>query len=86
MPIVSVFFGIVIRVYHADHNPPHFHASYGEHEAIIEIATGKVLDGSLPPRAKKLVGEWRRLNQKSLLAAWSAAAALKAPKRIRGLE
>ncbi len=86
MPIVSVFFGIVIRIYHADHNPPHFHASYGEHDAIIEISTGTLLDGSLPPRARKLVEEWRRLNQKPLQTAWIAATAFKAPKRIRGLE
>ena len=62
MPIVSVFFGIVIRLYHANHNPPHFHASYGEHEAIIEIKSGKLLGGKLPPKGQKLVEEWRKMH------------------------
>lgn len=39
MPTISVFFGILIRMYYDDHNPPHFHAYYGEHEAIIAIQT-----------------------------------------------
>ncbi len=86
MPIVSIFFGIVIRLYHGDHNPPHFHASYGDFEAIIEIKSGKVIEGKLPPKATKLVEEWRRKNLSELNSAWAAVAALKAPKRIKGLE
>lgn len=86
MPIISVFFGIVIRLYHGDHNPPHFHASYGEFEAIIEISTGKVIQGKLPPKGKKLVEEWRKKNQKALSSAWTAAVSMKMPKKIRGLE
>ena len=42
MPILSTFFGIVIRMFHGDHNPPHFHAYYSEDEAIIEINSGKI--------------------------------------------
>ncbi|MBK7963549.1 MAG: DUF4160 domain-containing protein [Bdellovibrionales bacterium] len=86
MPIVSIFFGIVIRLYHGDHNPPHFHAGYGDFEAIIEIKSGKVIEGKLPPKATKLVEEWRRKNLSELNSAWAAVAALKAPKRIKGLE
>ncbi len=86
MPILSVFFGIVIRVYHADHNPPHFHASYGEFEAIIEIESGKFLDGKLPPKGKKLVEEWRRKNLRQIKAAWTSVVSMKAPKKIKGLE
>ncbi len=37
MPEVSRFYGIVIRMYFADHFPPHFHAEYGEREALIGI-------------------------------------------------
>jgi hypothetical protein len=86
MPIVSVFFGIVIRLYHADHNPPHFHATYGDFEAIIEVKTGKILGGSLPPKGRKLVEEWRKLHVSELNAAWLAVSAMKTPKRIKGLE
>jgi hypothetical protein len=45
MPIVSIFLGIVIRMFHDDHPPPHFHAAYGEYAAVIDIATGGVLGG-----------------------------------------
>lgn len=86
MPIVSVFFGIVIRLYHGDHNPPHFHATYGEFEAIIDIKSGKIIQGSLPPKAKKLVDEWRRLHIGELVTAWSAVSTMKLPKKIKGLE
>jgi hypothetical protein len=51
MPIISIFFGIVIRMYHSEHPPPHFHASYQGFEALISIDDARVLAGSLPKRA-----------------------------------
>ena len=81
-----IFFGIVIRPYHGDYNPPHFHATYGEFEAIIEIKSGKIIQGKLPPKAFKLVEEWRKKYLSELNSAWVAVAAMKAPKRIKGLE
>ncbi|HRJ20009.1 MAG TPA: DUF4160 domain-containing protein [Bryobacteraceae bacterium] len=48
MPEVCRFFGIVIRMYYNDHDPAHFHAEYGEHEALVEIETLAVLRGGLP--------------------------------------
>ncbi len=86
MPIISVFFGIAIRLYHNDHNPPHFHASYGDSEVIIEIKTGKILSGKLPPRGLKLVEEWRKKYVIELNSSWNMAVAMKSPKRIKGLE
>ena len=47
MPTLSVFFGIIIRMYFKDHPPPHFHAIYGEHEAKIAIATLELIEGQL---------------------------------------
>ena len=41
-------------MYFKDHAPPHFHAIYAEHEAEVEISTGKVLRGSLPRRSERL--------------------------------
>ena len=55
MPTISEFFGIIIRMYYDEHNPPHFHAYYAEHEAMILIESLTVLKGSLPKRAKALV-------------------------------
>jgi hypothetical protein len=57
MPRVSTFYGIAIYQYYRDHPPPHFHAIYAEAEAAIEIATGAVLAGGLPRRARALVEE-----------------------------
>ena len=86
MPIVSIFFGIVVRMYHDDHSPPHFHATYGEFEAVFEIKTGTLIGGSLTPKARKLVEEWRKKHLAELSAAWNAVTLMKAPKRIKGLE
>ena len=58
MPTLSVFFGIVIRMYYDDHAPPHFHAIYGEFEALIGLDPLEVIDGSLPRRALSLVLDW----------------------------
>ena len=58
MPEVSRFYGIVIRIFYDDHNPPHFHAEYGEHEVLVNINTLALLGGSLPARALGLVTEW----------------------------
>jgi hypothetical protein len=69
MPEISRFFGIVIYIYFREHNPPHFHAVYGETEALIEIKTLGILTGSLPPRALGLVTEWATMHQNELMGA-----------------
>lgn len=70
MPEISRFFGIVIAIYFNDHPPPHFHARYGEHKAKLDIATGVVLEGSMPSRVLALVEEWRQLRRSELEAVW----------------
>ena len=55
---MATFYGIVIAMYGGDHAPAHFHGLYGEHEALIEIATLAIIRGSLPRRAQALVWEW----------------------------
>lgn len=55
MPIISVFFGIVIRMYHDEHPPPHFHAAYQSFEALVGLADGEIIRGSLPKKAARLV-------------------------------
>jgi len=59
MPEISRFYGIIIRMVYNDHNPPHFHVIYQENEAIIDIKTLELLEGSLPKRAKSLAIEHR---------------------------
>lgn len=70
MPEVSRFYGIVIRFYYREHPPEHFHAIYGEHEALVEISTGHVYKGFLPPKALQLVNEWRCQHLDELMEAW----------------
>lgn len=73
MPRISAFYGIVIVMYFGDHPPPHFHARYGEHHAQIDIASGEILNGTLPRRALRLVQEWADLHRQELIADWERA-------------
>lgn len=73
MPKVSEFFGIVIALLYADDAPPHFHTRYGEHEALVEIESLRLLRGVLPRRALALVLEWAMLHRLELRADWERA-------------
>jgi hypothetical protein len=73
VPRLSEFYGIVIYMYFQDHNPPHFHAIYAEHEALIGIDTGKTIRGRLPKTAGNLVEQWRQLHHDELVANWERA-------------
>jgi hypothetical protein len=75
VPRISAFYGIVIVLYYGDHEPPHFHARYGEYEAQVLIATGELLAGNLPRRAQHLVSEWVALRRDELWANWAKAQA-----------
>ncbi len=70
MPEISRFYGIVIKMNTNEHPPPHFHAEYGEHEALVSIVTGEVIRGNLPNRALRMVLEWRGLHQVELQDNW----------------
>jgi len=86
MPEVSRFFGIVIRMYFFDHDPPHFHAAYGGAEAQVRISPVGLLGGELPPRALALVVEWTRLYEAALLENWRRLGSDEPPARIPPLE
>jgi hypothetical protein len=70
MPTVSMFYGIAIKMFFSDHNPPHFHAVYGEYNALFNINTLELIEGDLPNRAVKLVEEWAKIYQKDLIEMW----------------
>jgi hypothetical protein len=55
MPILSVFFGIIVRMWHDDHPPPHIHVEYQGFEALVNIMTGDVSRSDLPTKARALV-------------------------------
>jgi hypothetical protein len=86
MPTISAFFGILIRMYFNDHAPPHFHAIYNEYEAVIEIESRRVLEGSIPRRALNLVLEWLDLHKDELIADWELCRTKQQPLQIAPLE
>ncbi len=73
MPQISFFLGIIIKMYYREHNPPHFHAQYGEHSAIIDIKKLELWNGYLPPRVLGLVIEWAAIHQSELMENWEKA-------------
>jgi len=76
MPVISYFFGIYIRMYHDDHNPPHIHVEYQGNEALLAIIDGEIMTGTLPNKARKIVQEWMQAHQQELLDDWQLAVAL----------
>ena len=86
MPEISRFLGIIIAMFYNEHNPPHFHARYGEFKIEIAIQTLSVLAGKLPPRAMGLVMEWASRHQDELMADWELARQNAELKRIAPLE
>ncbi|MDB5526427.1 MAG: hypothetical protein JWM58_4190 [Rhizobium sp.] len=86
MPTISEFFGIVIRMYYDDHNPPHFHAYYGAFQAIILIETLAIAEGALPRRARALVLEWAADHRQELIQDWLLAAEHRPLNKIEPLE
>lgn len=73
MPEISRFYGIVIKMYWLDHPPPHFHAEYGDHVAAVEIGGGRVIEGSLPLRARRMVRQWEAVHSAELFVNWARA-------------
>lgn len=86
MPQVSRFLGIIIYMYFNDHSPPHFHAEYGEYEAVYTIETLELLRGGLPRRAHSLVVEWASLYRNELRENWELARQMQALNKIEPLE
>jgi hypothetical protein len=70
MPIVSTFFGIIIRMYFGDHSPPHFHAEYQGERAAVDF-NGNIIAGQISSkRACKLISEWTQLHKDKLMLNW----------------
>ncbi|MGI6227126.1 MAG: DUF4160 domain-containing protein [Peptococcales bacterium] len=74
MPEIARFYGIIIKMFFigSEHNPPHFHAIYGEYVGEFDINTLEMLEGDLPKKAQGLVREWAKLHQSSLLEMWNS--------------
>jgi hypothetical protein len=89
MPTISMFYGILIRMFFRDvdkHHEPHIHAEYQGNVAVYSIQNGTRLAGSLPSTKEKLVVAWMEIHHDDLLADWELAVQGKQLFRIRGLD
>jgi len=75
MPTISMFYGIIVRMYCApgEHNPPHIHIYYNEFKAVLELKNFEFSSGNLPNRQRKLVEAWVELHREELIADWNIA-------------
>jgi len=76
MPTISMFYGIIIRLYYFDnqqHKTPHIHVHYQDETAVIEIPSGKLIEGSLKRNKLKLVEAWIEIHRDELMADWELA-------------
>jgi len=87
MPTLSMFYGLIIRMYYApkEHPPPHFHAYYGEFNASIGIETGEIHTGNLPQKQLRLVQAWAEIHREELLANWALVMNGEEPFKINPL-
>lgn len=84
MPTISIFLGIIIRIYYEDHNPPHFHAYYQDYKASFSIDSGEKIDGKFPKKQTKIIEKWANKNRKALLKNWELAKDGLPPFKIPG--
>lgn len=86
MPVISVFFGIIIRMFYDDHNPPHIHVEYQGRKVLLDFQ-GNILRGDLQSRtALRLAREWVDLRNEELLVDWELAKGGKEIKKIDPLQ
>jgi len=88
MPTISMFYGIIIRMYFGmtEHNPPHFHAYYQEFKAIVDIQKGEIIESDLPRKQERLVLAWAELHKDELMADWSMSSNGELPVAIEPLK
>lgn len=72
MPLVSMFYGIIIRLNTSEHNPPHFHASYGEYNAVFSL-DGELQKGEMPRTQLRMIQAWVEIHKDELKANWDLA-------------
>jgi len=85
VPVISRFYGIIIFMNYNDHEPPHFHARYGEQEVIVGIISGMVT-GQMSKRALHMLFEWMQTHQQDLMENWNLARERKSLKQIAPLD
>ncbi len=82
MPVITRFYGIIIKMYFNDHTPPHFHAIYNEYNGIFDLNSLELIEGDLPSKAVSLVKEWAEEYKEELLKIWETKNFIKLPGLI----
>jgi hypothetical protein len=87
VPTISMFFGIIVRMYcgKTEHNPPHIHVYYQDTKGVFDIGSGDMLEGNLPIRQIRLVVAWIELHREELMADWELASRGELPFKIEPL-
>ncbi|NOX75507.1 MAG: DUF4160 domain-containing protein [Gammaproteobacteria bacterium] len=88
MPAISAFYGIIIYMYFMDnrqHKRPHIHVKYQEHEVVVSVPEGDVLEGNIPASKMKLLQAWIEIHKDELVADWVLAVAGEHPYKIEPL-
>jgi hypothetical protein len=86
VPILSVFFGIMVRMWHDDHPPAHIHVEYQGFEALVDIETGRVSQGRLPHKVANIVSDWCATHRQELRENWQRAQRFEPLERIQGAD
>jgi hypothetical protein len=73
VPVISMFFGIIIRMFYDDHNPPDFHAEYQGRKAVFDFKGNILIGGIQSKTATKLIRDWIDLHEKELSEDWELA-------------
>jgi hypothetical protein len=72
MPILSLFYGIIVRMYMESsekHKKPHVHAEYSGDEVVVAL-DGEILEGAIPTSKMKLLAAWMEIHKDDLEANW----------------
>jgi hypothetical protein len=76
MPVISMFYGIIVRMFYFDnkkHHKPHIHVEYQENNAVFSIPEGEILEGNMPNNKLKLILAWIEIHRDELMANWKLA-------------
>ena len=73
MPIISKFYGMVVKMYYlaSEHNPPHIHVIYGEYIGVINLLTLEMMQGDLPNKALSIIKDWTSIHRDELIEMWN---------------
>jgi len=88
MPTLSMFYGIIIRMYYApaEHLPAHIHVYYQDFKSSVSIDNGEIIAGNLPAKQMKLVLAWIEIHREELIANWDLCQNGEKPFKIEPLK